>query len=64
MISVTNFHSQQCDVKAFVNIVFEFFGWFGVARHLQLFKHSFVYLIISYMMSFFTTDTVDIYFSQ
>lgn len=50
MISVPNFYSQQCDVKAFFNIVFEFFCWFGLARHLQLFKHRFVYLIISYMM--------------
>jgi len=57
---MANFYSQQHDVKAFVNIVFEFFGWFGLARNLQLFKHGFVYLIISYMMPFSTTDALDI----
>lgn len=36
MIFVTKFYSQQCDVMAFVNIVFEFFGWFGLARHSYL----------------------------
>lgn len=60
MIFVTKFYSRQCDVMAFVNIVFEFLCSFGLARHLQLFKHSFVYLIISYIMSFFTTDALDI----
>lgn len=60
MISVPNFYSQQCDIRTFFNIVFEFCGWFGLARHSQLFKHSFVYLIISYIMSFFATDAFDI----